>query len=217
MTTTVKPKPPKVLFGFKKIGLGNLLTPCNAVLDGLYADPFWTALNPPIDKATFKGATDTYSSLATAALDGGKKAIAARNHQGEIIVKMLRDLAFWVQSNCNEDMKNLLASGFQAASTTPAKTASVTESIRKIEPGPNPGQFKVALKDDPEALAYEMQWAQVVANGATPAWTSQHIGLTRPPTIISGLIPGASYVFQVRSITKDGAQAWGDPITRICT
>ena len=217
MTTETKPKPIKAFLSFKKLNPPGLQERINAVLAGLYADPSWASLNPPIDKATFKAAGDSYLALSTAALDGGRKAIAARNHQGTVVVKMLKQLAHWAEGACNEDLKTFLASGFQAVTTTPTKAAPLTESIRKIEPGPNPGQMKVTLKDDPEALSYQLQWTPAVANGATPTWTSQHIGLTRPPTIISGLIPGTSYVFQVRSITKSGAAAWGDPITRICT
>jgi hypothetical protein len=217
MTTEVKPKPIKALLGFPRLAPGDLLTRLNAVSEGVYGDPLWVTLNPPIDKPTFKAGVDSYSSLLTAALDGGKKAIAARNHQGAIVLKMLRTLAKWVELNCNEDMKTFLASGFLVVSTTPVKPTPLTEAIRKIEPGPNTGQFKVTLKDDPEARAYELQWSPAVTNGATPTWTSQHIGLTRPPTIISGLIPGTSYVLQVRSITKTGSAPWGDPITRICT
>ncbi len=217
MTTETKPKPIKAVLGFSRLAPLGLQERINAVLDGLYADPAWVSLNPPIDKATFKAAGDSYASLSTAALDGSRKAIAARKHQGTVVIKMLKQLAHWAEAACNEDMKTFLASGFQAVTTTPTKATPLTESIRKIEPGPNPGQFKVTLKDDPDALAYQLQWAPAVANGATPTWTSQHIGLTRPPTIISGLIPGTSYMFQVRSITKAGAAAWGDPITRICT
>ena len=217
MTRETTLKPIKAVVSFTRLGPLDLQARNNAVLDGLYTDPAWTALLPPIDKATFKTAADSYSSLVTAALDGGRKAIAARNKQGTVMIKMLKTLAGWAQINCNEDMKTFLASGFQTLTTTPVKATPLTESIRKIEPGPNPGEFKITLKDDPNALAYELQLAQVVANGATPTWISQHVGLTRPPTIVSGLIPGASYLIQVRSITKTGAAAWGDPITRMCT
>ena len=217
MTTQTKTKPIKAVLGFSRLPALGLQERINAVLDGLYADPEWTVLNPPIDKATFKEAADKYASLCTAALDGSRKAIAARNHQATIIVKMLKDLARWVEMNCKEEMKTFLASGFEAVTTVPTKTAPLTESIRKVEPGPNPGQFKFTLKDDPLALAYELQWTPAVPNGTPAGWTNKHIGLTRPPTIISGLVPGTSYMFRVRSITKEGSAPWGDPITRICT
>ena len=130
---------------------------------------------------------------------------------------MLRQLAHWVEANCNEDVKTFLASGFQAVSTTPTKAAPLTESIRKIEPGPNTGQILIVLRALAAALAYELRWSAAVANGIPATWTSQHIGLTRPPTIITGLTPGTSYVFQVRAITKTSTTDWSDPITRICT
>src|SRR2546430_8192511 len=95
MTTQTKTKPIKAVLGFSRLPALGLQERINAVLDGLYADPDWTVLNPPIDKATFKDAGDKYASLSTAALDGSRKAIAARNHQATIIVKMLKDLARW--------------------------------------------------------------------------------------------------------------------------
>jgi hypothetical protein len=217
MTRKTKPRPIKAVFGFSKLAPVDLLARGNAVLAGVYADPTWANLTPPIDKATFKAAVDSYSSLSTEALDGSKKAIAARNHQGEVIIKMLRQLAHWVEATCNEDVKTFLASGFQAVSTTPTKAAPLTESIRKIEPGPNTGQILIVLKALAAALAYELRWSAAVANGTPATWTSQHIGLTRPPTIITGLTPGTSYVFQVRAITKTSTTDWSDPITRICT
>src|SRR5438552_1299947 len=86
MTTQTKTKPIKAVLGFSRLPALGLQERINAVLDGLYADPEWTVLNPPIDKATFKEAADKYASLCTAALDGSRKAIAARNHQATIIV-----------------------------------------------------------------------------------------------------------------------------------
>jgi hypothetical protein len=216
MTTQTKPKPIKAVLGFGKLAPQALQERVNAVLNGVYGDPVWASLTPPIDKATFKAAADSYSLLTTAALDGSKKAIAARNHEGTVITKMLKTLAHWVEAACNDDMKTFLASGFQVVSKTPAKPASLSESFRQIEPGPNTGQFKIVLKDFADALAYQLQWAPVVPNGTPTAWTSQHIGLTRPPTIISGLVPGTHYVFQVRSITRTGTTDWSDPITRMC-
>jgi hypothetical protein len=60
MTTQTKPKTIKVVIGFSRLAPMGLQARINAVLDGLYADPAWTGLNPPIDKATFKAAGDSY-------------------------------------------------------------------------------------------------------------------------------------------------------------
>ena len=41
----------------------------------------------------FKAAIDSFAAAVDAALDGGKKAIAERNRQQEVVIKMLRQLA----------------------------------------------------------------------------------------------------------------------------
>jgi hypothetical protein len=58
-----------------------------------------------------------------AALDGGKKAIAEREHQKELVIKSLRQLGRYAEENCRDDMTTFLKSGFHAASTirTPAQ------------------------------------------------------------------------------------------------
>ena len=211
-----KTKPIKAMFGFTKATPADLQARGSAVLAGVYTDPAYAKLTPPIDKPTFQAAFDSYSTLSTEAMDGGKKAIAARNHQGQILGKMLRQLALWVEVNCNEDMKTFLASGFLAASTNPAKTPPLTESIRKIEPGKG-GEMRLTPTAFPGAHSYEVRYAPAVVGGTPATWSTQLAGSTRPPMSITGLTPGASYVFQVRAVTKSGTTDWSDPITRICT
>jgi Fibronectin type III domain len=211
-----KTKPIKAIFGFTKATPDNLDARANAVLAGVYADPAYVKLTPPIDKATFQAAANSYSTLKTAALDGGKKAIAARNHQGQILGKMLRQLALWVEANCNENMNTFLASGFLAATASPGKTQPVTESIRKIEPG-KAGEFLLTPTTVPGAGSYEVRYTQAVVGGTPTNWATQLARGTRPPMSITGLTPGVSYVFQIRAVTKAGTTDWSDPITRICT
>jgi hypothetical protein len=43
----------------------------------------------------------------------------------------------------------------------------------------------------------------------------QLVTAIKTPTIVSGLTPGTTYVFQVRATTKSGYSDWSDPITRM--
>src|SRR2546428_4069852 len=96
-------KPTKVSVGFKKVSAGDVVARANAVLDGLYtAKDDYT--NPPVDQATLKAQIDALSAGITAALDGGKKAIARREHLKEVVIKSLRQLGHYVEANCNDDM-----------------------------------------------------------------------------------------------------------------
>src|SRR5437667_10275167 len=56
---------------------GDLLARLNAIHDGMSNNPAFP--NPPLDMPGFKAAIDAYSAASTAALDGGKNAIAERN------------------------------------------------------------------------------------------------------------------------------------------
>ena len=55
-------------------------------------------LNLPFDIAVFKTAIDGYAAAVNEALDGSKKAIAERNRQREVVIKMLRQLAHHVEA-----------------------------------------------------------------------------------------------------------------------
>ncbi len=90
-----KVKPIKASLGFKKVSANDVAARGNAVLAGVYADKD-DYPNPPIDQATLKSQLDTLSAAISAALDGGKKAIAEREHQKEVVIKSLRQIGHYV-------------------------------------------------------------------------------------------------------------------------
>jgi hypothetical protein len=210
-----KAKPIKAILGFNKIAAPVLLARATAVLAGVYGDPTDYA-NPPIAAADFKADVDAFSATITAALDGGKKAVAARAHQGEVVIKALRQLGHYAEANCKDDMPTFLKSGFQAKSTVTSATTSLSQFIRNIQQGANSGQLLVTIAAVLKASSYDLRWAAMGA-GATPGpWTSQLVSKTRPPTTISGLTPGTTYAFQVRSLINSVLSDWSDSVTIIC-
>jgi hypothetical protein len=88
----------KAALGFKRIAAGDVASRAHAVLDGLFADKDDYA-TPPMDQATFKGQIDALSAAMAAALDGGKKAIAAREHQKEVVIKSMRQLGHYAEES----------------------------------------------------------------------------------------------------------------------
>jgi hypothetical protein len=89
-------------------------------------------------------------------------------------------------------MTIFLSSGFTARPSSRSATPPVSESIRKIEPGPNSGQMVVTLMKNPGAASYEVRWALVDADCAPRSWSSQQIGKTKPSSTISGLKPAST-------------------------
>ena len=186
-----KPKPIKALGGYSKKSPAENLAFANAVHSGLFTDPVDFPA-PPVDEATFKGAIDTLSTKITAALDGGKKAIAERNHQEQVVIKMMRELAHYAEQACKDDLTTFLKSGFHAKSTVSSAKQSLSQYIRKITPGKNSGQFHLVLVSVDGADAYEIRCTPTV-NGTPGTPITQLVTKTRPATTIVGFTPGTTY------------------------
>lgn len=204
----------KAVLGFNKDSAKDVLARVNAVLGGVYADKD-DYPNPPVDQATLKSQADALSAGITAALDGGKKAIAEREHQKRVVIKSLRQIGHYVEENCKDDMTIFLKSGFNAVSSTRTPASPLSGAFRKIAAGANSGQMLVTLVAIAEALSYVLRWAPVAAGGTLGTWIEQPVGTIRPPALVTGLTPGTAYAFQVRAVTKAGYTDWSESVTRI--
>jgi hypothetical protein len=216
MTVRLTVKPIKALLGiFTKLTPKDLVASATAIYTGTNGNPAYPS--PPVDMAVLKTDIDTFSSSVTTAANGDKKAIAERNRLAEALIKKLRKLGKYVELMCNDDMKTFLSSGYEPGPAAHTAPASLTDSIHTIKPGPNAGQFLVAIAHVPGAHSYEVRWGVSGAGGALPtAWTSQPAPKTKPPALITGLTPGTNYVIQVRALLKGGFTDWSDPVARIC-
>src|SRR5437016_5893256 len=137
MTQKAKVKPIKASLAFTQLMPANLYTFGCSVYAGVNNNPAYS--QPPVDMPTLKSTLDGYNTLIAAALDGSKKVLAQRNHQGEVLIKILKQLAHYVESACKDDRTIFTSSGFQAVSKTHTATPSLSQSIRKITQGSSSG------------------------------------------------------------------------------
>jgi|ERR1051326_8552995 hypothetical protein len=217
MTNSAKQHPIKAITNFRGLTPDAVVTTAVNIEGAVYNNPaFAGAPAQPVDQPTLKAATDALVVANAAAVDGGKKAVEQQKHQKEVVVKILVQLAHWVEANCKDDMTTFLTSGFEAASSTKAKTAPVSETIRKVVQGIISGQLLVTLMKYPGAASYEIRWGQVPAGGGTPAtWSSQPLANVKTPATISGLTPGTTYVIQARAVTTTGYTDYGQPVAHM--
>ena len=216
--TTEKQKPIKAVKGFRRLIGEVVLSASTNVYAGIFNNPNFTvpqAPAPPVDSATLKSAIDALAAANAAALDGGKQALAQKAHAKESVVRLLEQLAVYVQANCKDNMTIFLSSGFTAVSSTKTVKPPASDSIRNVEPGEVSGQMRITLMKYPGGISYEVRWTSAVPAGNPSTWTSQPVGLLRPATTISGLTPGTTYVFQARAVTKTGYSNWSDSVTRM--
>ena len=173
--------------------------------------------NPPVDLAVLKSDIESLSALMVEAQDGSKRVIAAKNKQRDVIVKKLRLLGRYVEVHCNNDPAIFKSSGLQPVLTARPRSQGLSQNIWRFDHGDASGSIAVWLKAVPQAVSYELRYA-ADSNGATvPGWTTVVVIGVRTPVAISGLTPGTTYAFQVRSLSKAGFSDWSDSLTFMCT
>ena len=216
MTRKATLPPITASFAFTRLAPADLYQFACSIYAGVNNNPAYP--QPPVDMQTLKSTLDGYNTLIAAALDGSKKVLAARNHQGGVLIKILKDLAHYVQSASKDDMTTFTSTGFQAVSKVRTSTPSLSQSIRKITQGSSSGALLVLLVAVAGALSYEIRWVAVPAGTtipAAPAWTSILVPSVHPPATVSNLTPGTNYQFEVRVLSKSGWSDWGGSVTRM--
>jgi hypothetical protein len=211
---TIVPKLIKAALDYGKKLPEQLLGDGYAVVTGLNGNPNFTTL--PVDLALLKSMLDAYAVTIGEARDGGKKAIALRNKQGEDIIRMLRQLATYVELNCKDDMDTFLSSGFKPRSTNRATPQPLAQPmILNLDQG-NSGELLVSIQGVRKAKHYELHYGPVGAGGATPgSWVTLTLPNARTATV-GGLTPGTTYAFQVRAYGVVGYTEWSNSAIRMC-
>src|ERR1043166_2823941 len=113
--------------GFRQMTPEAVFSTSQAIYTGLNGNANIPAPPVPFDLPALLSANQAVSAANAAALDGGRKAASIRSHCKEAVVKILDQLAKYVQANCNDDMAIFLSSGFKAQSSTRATAATVSE------------------------------------------------------------------------------------------
>ncbi|HEY2381498.1 MAG TPA: fibronectin type III domain-containing protein [Terriglobia bacterium] len=207
----------KAATGFRNMKPDAVYSVANAIYTGLEGNANIPAPPSPFDLPTLLAANQSLSAANSAALDGGMKAVAQRDHQKEVVVKLLKQLAGYVEANCKDDMTIFLSSGFKAQSSTKTKAATASDAIRYFKPGPSSGQAQGRLVAVPGAGSYELRWAPVPAGGVPNVWISQPVTNVRSVTVISGLTPGTTYAFQARAVIQSAYTDWSDSVVLMAT
>ncbi len=142
----------------------------------------------------------------------------ARNDGARDLGRMLRQLGHYVEVTSDNDEEKLRSSGFQPLLPARNNPMPLSHRIRRIEPGSNSGTLSITLVADDQAGHYELQWAPSQADGIiTGSWDKRLILQTRPPTLVTGLIPATYYAFQVRTLVGTGQFSdWSDSIVYLC-
>jgi hypothetical protein len=204
----------RALDGFSNVSAADVVSRSGAVQTHMFGNVNFP--DPPVDLTVLNANTDRLTALIAESLDGSKKVLAERNKQRETVIHMLRMLARYAEVACQHDMAIFISSGFEPRSATRTWPTPLSENIRGIGHGANSGQLVIRLKAVADALCYELHYA-ATGDGLPGTWTTQLITRVKTPITISGLTPGTTYAFEVRSMGHHGFSDWSDSVTWMCT
>jgi hypothetical protein len=197
--------------------------------------------NPTLSLTTFGNDITTYSNAITAALDGGKNAKAAREKAKKVVVKGLRQLAQYVENNCNDEMAIFTTSGFTARAKPSPSAPVAVPTFKSLDYGTHPGEILVWIKSVPGAKSYNVRVGAMpptppAAAGSTPSstpasagptagaapaaapfsWTVLNVANIKKVFPIDNLTSGTLYAVQLQALGMQGLSAWSDSSTIMC-
>jgi hypothetical protein len=122
-----KQKPIKAITNFRRMTPEVVVSTSQAIQTHFNNNPNLTGAPPlPVDMAAVKTATDLLAAKIAGAAEGGKTAVAQKQHQKEVVVKLLEQLAHYAEANCKEDLC------FSARAVTKTGYSDWSESITRI-------------------------------------------------------------------------------------
>src|SRR5262249_26241547 len=158
-----------------------------------------------------KADLEAYAASIADAKDGGKKAIALRDKQGETVIRTIKFLVSYVEINCKDDMNIFLSSGLQPKSITRTPAQPLEQPVIDSLDQGTPGQLLASVKWVRKAKHYDLRYGPAGPGGATPAtWSTVTVPNAKTAVPLSGLTPGTTYAVQVRAYGQLGYTEYSD-------
>ena len=200
-----EPRQLRVLFAFLYFPVMVFLQIARDIVAAMSGNPNYTTPFPAL--AVITAALDDLQAKLTAAADGGKMAMSERNTAWSYAKSLLRQLGNYVQANCQNNLDNLLSSGFTPTKTpTPIGPLAAPESLAFTR---NNKTGKLYLRFKPvygTTAGYTVQ----TAPAATGPFTEYVLSSTSRVEI-TGQTPLQTLWVRVNATGAAGTSPWSEP------
>lgn len=199
----------RVLLAFCKAADGSLAKTAGTIIENMTGNPAFP--NPPVTMAALTAARDEFQRAVALQPEGGKRATSEKKEKRAALVRLMRQLAIYVQTVSDNNLPTLLTSGFDVASSNSAQVALDKPIVLGLLNG-NSGEIIARVKAVPNARCYESRVALVAVGVAPGSWQSGGHSTTSRGIRIKDLVPGGLYDIQIRAIGgSTGTSDWSDP------
>lgn len=196
----------KVLIDYSKYSDEELVIEAQHVEDRMTGNTNFPEPVAPLTKMT--AAKEDFITKLAASKNGGTDRTLPKNQARIALIDALRDLGFYVQLNCKNDLSIAQGTGF--GTRKEKEIYGVLPKPRvKAEPGQFPGSIKVTVDAVKGASNYIYEWAQTPVNGQT-IW---EYDLSKTSMVIKNLELGKEYAFRVAAKGSAEGKVFSDIIT----
>ena len=155
-----------------------------------------------------------FTAAKVAQAEGGKAATATKNSCRLALTDALRDLAFYVQLACGNNLTTLLDSGFEVSSTNRAQTMLAKPVITRIQ-AQFSGEAMVTVAPISNARCFELRVAELGDDNLPGPFREAVVSPSARNMRIGELVPGRLCVFQVRAVGGSaGHSEWSDAVVQ---
>ena len=110
---------------------GKLESIARNVLKHVYDNPAFPDV--PIPASSLEKTITAFSAAREAQLEGGRSARSERNARRIALLRLLQQVAFYVQSQCADDLPKLLSSGFEHVAPSHLDAKSLKDAAPLVD------------------------------------------------------------------------------------
>lgn len=196
--------------GFKHLRDQEVLDLSATVLGAMDGNPNFTT--PVPDIADVQDAHDDYAQKLHVAKRGSQLQVSLKNDAREVLIGLLKRLAFYVNTVADGSLTVVLSSGFRPMGLpTSAQVPNKPERVR-LKSWLQSGQVQLIFDPSDGAWLYEYQYTSSTDAAGLPVWPDELLTTTRGNlNMLAPLTPGVCYFVRVRARNGLGYSDWTTP------
>lgn len=165
------------------------------------------------DLATYTAqVTDFRQKLEIARSRGSVVEITAKNNARRVLLRSMKQLAFYVNITANGDAHLLASSGFLLVGQPQALRIPHVPLFSILEDGARSGELNFRFEAIQNAWEYEYQITSELGENGQPAWNDLSRTTNSLRNVIAPVVPGTKYFARVRSRNPKGESDWSATI-----
>jgi len=193
----------------------SLATLAGRTLNFMTGNTYFAEPNPSLE--VYGNAVTDYIAKHEVSSNGGSSVEnTARDNARILVLKLMKQMAFYVNTVADGDPHILASSGFEIVDDPQSKRFPGQVKDTWMKDGRKSGEVKFGFSVVRSATAgYDYALADTVDAEGTPVWGEMQWTSRTRMNYIDNLIPGQRYYLHVRARNNHGIGDWSEPVSFI--